>query len=59
LVTVDENGIVNIHKCCSVAGLGGNPYRDGTYDYYINEPIRSNDPKGTGAFIMASLELNK
>lgn len=59
LITVDANGIVNIQKCCSVAGLGGNPYRDGSYDYYINEPIRANDPKGTGAFIMASLELNK
>ncbi len=59
LITVEENGIVNINKCCSVAGLGGKIYRDGSYDYYINEPIRSNDPKGTGAFIIASLELNK
>lgn len=59
LITVDENGIVNLNKCCAVAGLGGNPYRDGSYEYYINETIRSNDPKGTGPFIMASLELNK
>lgn len=59
LISVEENGVVNINKCCSVAGLGGNPYRDGSYEYYINEPIRSNDPKGTGPFIMASLELNK
>lgn len=59
LITVDESGIVSLNKCCSVAGLGGNPYRDGSYEYYINEPIRSNDPKGTGAFITASLELNK
>lgn len=59
LVTVEENGLVNLNKCCGVAGLGGNPYRDGSYEYYINEIIRSNDPKGTGPFIMASLELNR
>ncbi|WP_434036462.1 glycoside hydrolase family 88/105 protein [Formosa sp. 4Alg 33] len=59
LVSVDEDGIVSLNKCCGVAGLGGDPYRDGSYDYYINEIIRSNDPKGTGPFIMASLELNK
>lgn len=58
-IQVDENGIVNLTKCCSVAGLGGKPYRDGSYNYYINEPIRANDPKGTGPFILASLELNK
>tara|TARA_R110002050_G_scaffold273113_1_gene417078 strand:+ start:83724 stop:84965 length:1242 start_codon:yes stop_codon:yes gene_type:complete len=59
LVSVEENGVVNLNKCCAVAGLGGNPYRDGSYEYYIGEKIRSNDPKGTGPFIMASLELNK
>tara|TARA_R110000868_G_scaffold83515_1_gene235660 strand:- start:2716 stop:3957 length:1242 start_codon:yes stop_codon:yes gene_type:complete len=59
LVTVEDNGVVNLNKCCAVAGLGGDPYRDGSYEYYINETIRSNDPKGTGPFIMASLELNK
>jgi len=59
LVSVEENGLVNLNKCCGVAGLGGNPYRDGSYEYYINEIIRSNDPKGTGPFILASLELNK
>jgi unsaturated rhamnogalacturonyl hydrolase len=59
LVSVEENGVVNLNKCCGVAGLGGDPYRDGSYEYYINEIIRSNDPKGTGPFIMASLELNR
>jgi len=59
LVSVEENGLVNLNKCCGVAGLGGNPYRDGSYEYYVNEIIRSNDPKGTGPFILASLELNK
>ncbi|RXP46883.1 glycoside hydrolase family 88 protein [Lutibacter sp. HS1-25] len=59
LISVEENGVVNLNKCCGVAGLGGDPYRDGSYEYYVNEIIRSNDPKGTGPFIMASLELNK
>lgn len=59
LVTVEDNGMVNLNQCCAVAGLGGDPYRDGSYEYYIGEKIRSNDPKGTGPFIMASLELDK
>ncbi|WP_370895864.1 glycoside hydrolase family 88/105 protein [Chryseobacterium gossypii] len=59
LITVDENGVVNLNRCCAVAGLGGNPYRDGSYEYYINEEIRSNDAKGTGPFILASLEFEK
>jgi unsaturated rhamnogalacturonyl hydrolase len=59
LITVDENGVVNLNKCCAVAGLGGKPYRDGSYEYYVNEEVRSNDAKGTGPFILASLEFEK
>nr|WP_314496917.1 glycoside hydrolase family 88 protein [uncultured Chryseobacterium sp.] len=59
LISVDENGVVNLNKCCAVAGLGGKPYRDGSYEYYVNEEIRSNDGKGTGPFILASLEFEK
>ena len=58
-ITVEDNGVVNLTKCCGVAGLGGDPYRDGTFDYYVNEIIRSNDPKGTGPFMFAALELNR
>lgn len=60
-VNVEENGVVNLEKCCSVAGLGGgkDQRRDGTFEYYISEPVRANDPKGTGTFILASIELNK
>lgn len=57
LVEVTESGEIHLHKCCAVAGLGGSPYRDGTYDYYVKEKIRSNDAKGMGPFIMASIEL--
>jgi len=55
-ITVDVNGLVSINQCCAVAGLGGNPYRSGDYDYYIHEKIRSNDAKAVGPFINASLE---
>jgi unsaturated rhamnogalacturonyl hydrolase len=41
----------------SVGGLGGTPYRDGTYEYYLSEPIRKNDLKGIGPFIFASIEM--
>jgi unsaturated rhamnogalacturonyl hydrolase len=39
------------------SGLGGNPYRDGTYAYYIGEKVAKNDPKGLGAFLLASSEI--
>jgi len=59
LITVDENGLVTMHNICGGCGLGGNPYRDGSYDYYINEKRIDNDTKGVGPFIMAALELDK
>jgi unsaturated rhamnogalacturonyl hydrolase len=59
LIKVDPNGEIHITNACAVAGLGGNPYRDGSYEYYINERKKDNDPKATGPFILAALELNK
>lgn len=58
-VKEDPNGTLSISSCCAVSGLGGNPYRDGSYEYYISEPVRDNDPKATGPFIMVSLLFNK
>ncbi|MBX2843738.1 MAG: glycoside hydrolase family 88 protein [Flammeovirgaceae bacterium] len=55
----ESNGEVHIHNVCSVAGLGGDGNRSGTYEYYINEPKRSNDTKATGPFIQACLELDR
>ena len=55
LVKVGEEGLVTITPVCAVAGLGGDPYRDGTYEYYINEARRDNDPKAVGPFILASM----
>jgi unsaturated rhamnogalacturonyl hydrolase len=56
-ISVDPTGQTNLNKVCAVAGLGGDPYRDGSYDYYINEPVVTNDPKGLGACIMAAVEM--
>lgn len=58
-IKVDKNGVVEITNCCAVAGLGGKNYRSGTYEYYLSEPVRSNDPKAVGPFIMASLEWER
>lgn len=55
-ITIDGEGYININRICQVAGLGGPNNRDGSFEYYMNEPIVSNDGKGIGPFIMASIE---
>ncbi|MBN1313774.1 MAG: glycoside hydrolase family 88 protein [Anaerolineae bacterium] len=57
MVTIDDEGLINLHGICSSAGLGGNPYRDGSFEYYIGEPVETNNLHGVGAFILAALEL--
>ncbi|WP_205500016.1 glycoside hydrolase family 88/105 protein [Rufibacter psychrotolerans] len=59
LIRKEADGTISITQVCAVAGLGGNPYRDGTYEYYINEQKRDNDPKAVAPFIMASLEFEE
>ncbi|MBA9076352.1 glycoside hydrolase family 88/105 protein [Rufibacter quisquiliarum] len=59
LIRKEADGTISITQVCAVAGLGGNPYRDGTYEYYINEERRDNDPKAVSPFIMASLEFEE
>ncbi len=56
-IEVDANGQTNLKGTVSVSGLGGKPYRDGSFDYYMSEPVVVNDPKGMGAFILASVEM--
>ncbi|MBL0131734.1 MAG: glycoside hydrolase family 88 protein [Chitinophagaceae bacterium] len=60
-IETDTNGQVNLKGTVSVSGLGGKPYRDGSFDYYMSEKIVVNDPKGMGAFIKcaAEMELNE
>lgn len=59
LIVENEDGTLTLTRCCAVGGLGGDPYRDGSFEYYINERIRDNDSKATGPFIMGCLELGK
>jgi unsaturated rhamnogalacturonyl hydrolase len=58
-VWVDDQGLLNLHQICSVGGLGGKPYRDGSFAYYVGEKTIANDYKGIGPFIMASVELER
>lgn len=55
-VRENEDGTISIADCCAVAGLGGKDMRDGSFDYYISEPIIDNDCKGVGPFVWASME---
>src|SRR5215469_1573271 len=46
-----------VYALAKGAGRGGNPYRDGSYEYYINEKVGTNDPKGVGAFLLAATQI--
>ena len=48
---------INLDKTVAATGLGGTPYRDGSYAYYLSEAVVSNDPKGVGAFLLAANEM--
>ncbi|MBQ2128490.1 MAG: glycoside hydrolase family 88 protein, partial [Prevotella sp.] len=71
-IRINPDKTISLTNCCSVAGLGPglsdkvlkaapnvkeNRKRDGSYEYYLSEPIRDNDAKGVGPFIWASLEM--
>lgn len=59
LLIENADGTLTLTRCCQVGGLGGKPYRDGSFEYYIGEKMRDNDAKATGPFIMGCLELGK
>ena len=71
-IRVDADATISLTRCNAVAGLGPglsakvlkaapkvkeNKRRDGSYQYYLSEPVRDNDGKGVGPFIWASLEM--
>ena len=65
-IRVNADKTISLTDCCEVSGLGPapGPYvtkpnfkRDGSFEYYMSEPIRDNDAKGVGPFIWASLEM--
>ncbi|MBC7652061.1 MAG: glycoside hydrolase family 88 protein [Deinococcales bacterium] len=56
-IETDAAGLINLKGTVSVSGLGGKPYRDGSYAYYLSEKVIVNDAKGIGAFIQAANEI--
>nr|WP_255563644.1 glycoside hydrolase family 88 protein [Mucilaginibacter rivuli] len=58
-VEQDKQGNYHYMRAVAGAGLGGTPYRDGTYDYYVKEPKRDDDLKAIGPFIQACIEVDK
>jgi len=49
---------VELQQVCRSAGLGGDPYRDGSYNYYVQQTdIVTNDAPGLGAALLATTEL--
>jgi len=53
-----EGGGINLEGTVMVSGLGGTGrYRDGSFEYYMSEPVIQNDPKGIGAFIKCGAEM--
>jgi len=62
-VRATPDGDIAFEGTCRGAGLGpapaGKPYRDGSFEYYVNEPVAPNDHKGVGAFLLASVELER
>lgn len=56
-IKTNADGHTEWHGTVSVSGLGGNPYRDGSYEYYMSEKIRLNDAKGLGPAIKAAIEM--
>ncbi len=62
-IRTGDDGRVSLTRCCSVAGLGytnsAGRARDGSFEYYISEPIIDNDLKGVGPFILAGIEVQQ
>lgn len=56
-VRTGSDGSVTIFGTVKSIGLGGTPYRDGSYHYYVSAPVVANDAKGVGAFLLAASEM--
>lgn len=53
----EENGELQLDGICLVAGLGGKTHRDGTFEYYMSEPVVKNEAKGIAPLILAYIEV--
>lgn len=60
-LSISDSGELNLGGICLVAGLGpdSKPHRNGTYEYYISEPVVENDAKGVAPFILAYTEIKR
>jgi unsaturated rhamnogalacturonyl hydrolase len=58
-VEQSPDNILALHGTVGVSGLGGNPYRDGSYAYYTSEKVVNNDPKGVAAVLLASVAMSE
>ena len=56
-----RDGMIVLENICLVAGLGpeSKPHRDGSYEYYISEPVVSNDAKGAAPFVLCYTEMRR
>jgi len=57
IISTDPDGTVHVNDICRSAGLGGTPYRDGSYEYYISTDRVSDDAHGIGSFLLATSEM--
>lgn len=57
----EKDGHLSLGGICLVAGLGpaDNTRRDGTFDYYMSEPVVEDDAKGVGPLLLAYTELKR
>ncbi len=55
----DGEGIVHLSQCNAVSGLGGSPYRDGSYTYYVTSPVVEDEIKAVAALILAGIEMEQ
>ncbi len=53
----EKDGELQLGGICLVAGLGNKQMREGTFDYYMREPIVQNDAKGVAPLILAYIEI--
>ena len=58
-VTTGADGLMALNGTVKVGGLGGTPYRSGSYEYYVGEKTGTNDSKGIGAFLLAGSEMEQ
>jgi unsaturated rhamnogalacturonyl hydrolase len=54
---IAPDGEITLTSTVQSIGLGGKPYRDGSYHYYVSSPVASNDPRGIGALLLAANEM--